>query len=432
MTLIEKKKKAKELEEKKQWDDAIIIYKEILQEEKTVENIERLGWCYSREQNYKNALKCFNYLEQNEPKMAKWKYMIGYQYYCMKEWTNAINYFEKALKIKHDYLIVKYRVSYAYYQLAGNYKELTKAEYWKALGHLDECDEIWKNYNEIEKRKMKSTYYEICFLHGKMLQRIPNQRKKAIKYFKNALQIKKDETCKYNLSKTYYLEKEYELAKENLPNSRQYYVLELEAYIETRLENYDKAIELMQQLMKRNKKKDYFNNNLAFIYLIKGDNEKALKYANNALRINSKNHKVHYTLAIIYYKYGLLDSALNELELAIDFMKKIYHADYREAILLKERIISEKPQEYKENTETLKKLNSLKFQNENEEYKYGIIKEYNVNKKYGFILCNNKKIFFHITDYKGKGLRMGMKVKFMLKKQKNGKNKAIDIVNVKK
>ena len=93
-----------------------------------------------------------------EPKMAKWKYMIGYQYYSQKRWKEAIRYFEETLNIKPDYFIVKYRVSYAYIQLAGIYKKLTKPEFWKALGHIKECHELWENFNDKTREKAYRVY----------------------------------------------------------------------------------------------------------------------------------------------------------------------------------------------------------------------------------------------------------------------------------
>ena len=276
MTLKEKIKKAELYEVNSNWEEAITLYNEIVEENDTIQNIERLSWCLSRAGKYDEAIKYFMALEKKEPKMAKWKYMIGYQYYCKKNWEQAVKYFEETLTIKPNYFIVKYRISYAYLQLAGVYKKLTKPEFWKALGHIKQCHELWKNFDERTKNKEKHTYYDINFLHGKMLMDLPNHREEATIHFIDALKIDDNEICRYNLSKTYYLIGNYNEAKKYIPDSNNFYVIELKAYIEAKLKSYDTAIKIINELLKR-RKKDYLFAFLAYVYLLKEDNKKALK-----------------------------------------------------------------------------------------------------------------------------------------------------------
>lgn len=121
--------KAELCEKNSKWDEAIILYKQIIKEDCSIKNLERLGWCLSRNSNFDEAIEAFQKLSEKDPKTAKWKYMIGYQYYCEKKWNKCIQYFEEALDLKSDYFVVKYRLSYAYIQIAGTYKKLTKAEF---------------------------------------------------------------------------------------------------------------------------------------------------------------------------------------------------------------------------------------------------------------------------------------------------------------
>ena len=302
MTLQEKISKAEINEKNSNWDDAILLYKEIVKESKTIQNLERLGWCLSRAEQYDNAIKCFMNIEKQEPKMAKWKYMIGYQYYCKKNWKDAVKYFEEALKIKPNYFIVKYRISYAYLQVAGEYKKLTKSEFWKALGHIKECHKLWENFNEDIKNREKHTYFDINFLHGKMLMDLPNHREEATLYFMKALKIKDDEICRYNLSKTYYLMGKYKEAKKYIPTINTYYVIELDAYIEAKLKNFNVAISKVNKLLEK-RKKDYLYAFLAEIHLLIDENKKAFEFATKAIKMNYNNHKNHLVLAKIYYIY---------------------------------------------------------------------------------------------------------------------------------
>lgn len=422
MILQEKIKKAEIYEVNSNWEEAITLYREIIEEDYSIQNIERLGWCLSRAGKYDEAIKYFSILEEKEPKMAKWKYMIGYQYYSKKDWNEAVKYFEETLKIKPNYLVVKYRISYAYFQLAGTYKKLTKPEFWKALGHIKECHELWRNFDEKTKNKEKHTYFDINFLHGKMLMDLPNHRQEAIIYFSNALKIKNDEICKYNLSKTYYLIGNYKKAKEYVPDSNNYYIVELKAYIEAKLGNYDIAIKIINKLIKK-RKKDYLFVFLAEVYLLKEDNKKALENANKAIKMTFKNHKNHFVLAKVYYKFGLYESALKELDMAISLKIKYYHFEYEEANLLKNEILNIIPDNCKENAKILDELNM----NNRDNIYIGFIYEYDKNKGFGFITYDNKKIFFHISDCEFSNIIKKKDVVFNIGKGKNNNLKAINI-----
>lgn len=422
MTLQEKIKRAELYEGNSNWDEAIDLYKEIVEENNSTQNIEKLGWCLSRNGKYDDAIKCFKILEEKEPKMAKWKYMIGYQYYCKKDWNQAVKYFEETLKIKPNYFVVKYRISYAYIQLAGVYKKLTKPEFWKALGHIKDCHELWKNFDEETKNKEKHIYFDINFLHGKILMDLPNHRDEAILHFIDALKIKNDEICRYNLSKTYYLIGKYKEAKKYIPDSNNYYIIELNAYIEAKLENYDIAINTIKELIKK-RKKDYLFAFLAEVFLLKEDNKKAFEYTSIAIKMNYNNHKNHFVLAKVYYKYGLYDSALKELDIAIRLKIKNYHSEYEEANLLKTEITNVMPDNYKENNELLKELNI----NNRKIIYTGIIKEYDKNKGFGFIIYENKKIFFHISDCEFSNPIKNKQVIFQITKGKYDRSKAVNV-----
>ncbi len=79
----------------------------------------------------------------------------------------------------------------------------------------------------------------------------------------------------------------HEEAKKWIPNNCSYYVVELNAYIEAKLGNYDIAIDIIDELLKR-RKKDYLYAFLAEVYLLKEDNKNAFDYANIAIKVNYK------------------------------------------------------------------------------------------------------------------------------------------------
>ena len=114
-----------------QWIEAIQFIKNIpqpLSDEETA----ALAWCYSRNAEYENAIKLYDDMIQRQPQKAKWYYGKGYQFYMQKDWENAIENFSTALSLFENYLVVKYRIAYAYLQLSGNKMQWSKDTFWKA------------------------------------------------------------------------------------------------------------------------------------------------------------------------------------------------------------------------------------------------------------------------------------------------------------
>ncbi|MEI3401663.1 MAG: tetratricopeptide repeat protein [Clostridia bacterium] len=59
MILQEKIKKAELYEANSNWEEAITLYNEIVKEDNSVQNIEKLGWCLSRAGKYDEAIRYF-------------------------------------------------------------------------------------------------------------------------------------------------------------------------------------------------------------------------------------------------------------------------------------------------------------------------------------------------------------------------------------
>ena len=418
---------ANELEKELKWAEAATLYERILEKTPSVDLYERAAWCFSRAGVYQKAIEYLIVLHEQEPLSAKWLYMIGYQYYCKKEWSLATEWFEKALILYPDYFVVKYRLAYAYIQTAGVYMKLTKAEYWKAIGHLKDCHNLWETFDDAKKQRERNTYFDVNFLHGKILMDLPRHYLDAISLFRKALSIRpNDEFARYNLAKTFYLSEDYQNAKANMPSGNQYYIVELTAYIEAKLGNYDKSISIIQKLLLR-RKKDYLYSFLAEVYLLKSDLDKAYKAANEALLIGKANHKNFYITAKVYYEYGLFDKAIENLDCGIKLKRQKYDSGYSDCEDLKQKIIFEKPFNYEDDQGLIEKLsNQLTPQS-----MQGIIHKYNTEKGYGFIRQGTKDIFFHISNCKYNDIATGDKILFSTTATDKGL-KAIDIIKVTK
>ena len=417
--------KAKELEEKSMWIEAAHEYREALSAFNTNEIREKTAWCLSRAGEYDEAIKHLEVLNNDEPQIAKWPYMIGYQHYCKQNWANAVEWFEKSLVINPEYFIVKYRLAYALIQLAGKYKQLTKAEYWQALGHLKDCHKLWDNYSNDKQQKESSTYFSINFLHGKILMDLPHNRVQAASLFQKALQLKPDDTVtKYNLAKTYYYLGEYKKADQYLPSGNQYYITELNAYIDAKLGEYNSAIIKIKQLLQK-RERDYLYNFLAEVYLSINDLDNALSMSKRAINLGRNNHKNYYTLAKIYYEFGLLSEAISTLDTAIQIKEKRYGSVFVECKLLRDEISSKITPEYSDDKELLDRLITHE-PNNNQNIQQGTISKYNSSKGFGFIQSDGKDIFFHISNCKFTNVVIGDDVVFRTERTLKGTN-ALDV-----
>jgi len=406
-------KKASELEETKDWIAAAETYLLAYQQKETIYTLEKIGWCYSRAEIYDLARERFTLLAEKQPNVAKWQYMIGYQYYCQKIWVKAVSFFEKALELLPDYFIVKYRLSYAYLQIAGQFQSLTKPEFWKALGFLDSCHKQWAGYTDEERNKNRSHYADICFLHGKALSMLEKRREEALEKLSLSLEIDpNNEDCQYEEAKTLLSLGKTEDAYEALPkNSKKYYVLELKAKILVQMGKKQQAIKLINTIISF-RKKDYLYRKLSELYTEAGEIELALRNAYKSTQMGPENHKNHLQYARILFKTGLLDESLLAANKALKLMKKNYDLEYPECGRLIDEITALKQEGYCDDPKMLSDLKTILYGSK-EQALFGSVKTYNTEKGFGFIKSDIGDIFFHISDVVGKEIKVGDKVSFI-------------------
>ena len=399
--MINKKyKKAIEYEKNYKWAEALKIYKKFYDSKTNDDNIfllSKIGWCHSRLNNYEKSAQTYKRLTKKEPKIAKWFYMTGYQYYANQKWHLAIEWFKKSLNLYPNYLKAKYRLGYALTQTANNMFTLKSAEFKEAFNIFKDGLRIWNEMNNDYKNKNKKIYGNICFQLGKMYIE-KKTFKKAIYYLKEALNISSDLNIKYQLAKAYNLNKKPEKALSTIPKkTNKYYIKELKADIYINLEEYNKAIELLQNILIE-RKKDYLYRKLANVHIKKDDFFKAYKHANKALLLDNKNHKNFYTISIILFNLELYNLAKNKISKAIKFKDKKYNSNYNKAKkLLKEinRQININ-NHIEDNKSLINKLNKIK--NKTNVKLNGIVTTYFNDKGYGFIKSKGKDYFFHITN----------------------------------
>jgi len=73
------------------WTEAAKFYKHATELDPGDNSIlGKLGFCHSRNREYEMAIEVLSELHEREPHMARWPYMIGYQYYDKKEYDKAV------------------------------------------------------------------------------------------------------------------------------------------------------------------------------------------------------------------------------------------------------------------------------------------------------------------------------------------------------
>lgn len=390
------KQKAERLEKDNDWQGALNIYCELIQNQPNdVECLSKIGWCQSRLQRYDESIITFSKVIEIEPKKAKWYYMVGYQYYCKQEWQQAIDYFRKALDLYPNYFIVKYRLGYALTKVCGTLYKLRKPEYFEAFKQFEECNLLWNNMTEEQKKQNKSTYGDVCFQQGKIfLER--EDWEKAINSFKKAYEMNPYSVeVRYEYSKALVKNGQPQEAQKILPNDdNKYYIKELRADIYQKLGDFDSALKILFSCIEK-RNRDYLLRQIADIYYDKGDFLTAYKYIVRALQIKNENHKNHLSLARIYSALGLYNKAKNEAEFAIKLKNSKYDTDYNEARKLLENIILK----ITENNHGFDDKFLLKQLTHYEtEKRKGKIKNFNFQKGYGFVESKGESIFLHISS----------------------------------
>lgn len=400
------------------WDDAITFLNSInisLNDELQ----ERLAWCYSRTERYSEAIAIYDVLLQRQPENAKWQYSKGYQYYAQKDYLQAVQYFEKALEFYPNYFKVKYRLAYAYLQLAGIEKQWTKDVFWKAIKQLNDAHDIFKQYTPVEREKNKSTYADICALHGKTIANSAKYLDKAIELLKCSLDLKQDDDVKYQLAKAYYAKKDYSQALKELPQNNRlpYYVSELKSQILADSNQIDEANNILLNLL-RFRRKDYLYQRLAYNYLAIANLEKALDYALLAVKTDFRNYKNYLICGQVYMAQKQYKTAINYFEQSRTKKQTQYHTDVPEAVAFIDEIMK-----ITQNSPTDTKPN-LSLRNEDDNIKkLGRIIKYNNERGFGFVKdeTSGMDYFFHISQFDKSQLpEINLLVKFETAKTNKG------------
>jgi tetratricopeptide (TPR) repeat protein/cold shock CspA family protein len=375
-----------------QWKDAIIVLEKIPNENLTEKELDQLCWVYSRDERYVDSIKVADMLMVKYPNVAKYPYMKGYQFYAQKNYQQAVELFLVALKLYPEYFVVKYRLAYAYFQLAGNYQQWSKDVFWKAIFELEACHKIYAKYDDRNKETSKSEYFSICNLHGKMIMDMVGKLDYSIELFERAidLNVKDDDDCKYNLAKAYRFKNDYDKALRILPStSDKYYVKELKAQIFADKKMFLESNKIYETLL-RYRKKDYLYCRLAENFIELGEIDKAEQNVSLAIKTDNKNYKNHLLYATICKLQKRYKTAIEYCKSASKVKQIKFKQDCGEAIVMIDGIM------FETNNNPVDEIVI-----EKRDFNTGIITKYDSNRGFGFIQDDGgSKLFFHISSMK--------------------------------
>lgn len=148
-TLLEQ---AAKLADQLQWHEAA----ELLADVDTTEALSKRCFYLSRAKRYEDALEVLAELRRREPKMVRWPYMTGYQYYERQLYAEALPWFEQAIALDSEHLSTHYRLAHTYHQLGREREAVMAAGRVLRLWHAA-SDEV----KERERRKLANASYLI-------------------------------------------------------------------------------------------------------------------------------------------------------------------------------------------------------------------------------------------------------------------------------
>jgi tetratricopeptide (TPR) repeat protein len=402
---------AEQLAGKHDWSGAADLCRDII---KTAPDnttlLGQFGWYLSRAKLYDEAVKIYEKLFVMEPKLAKWPYMAGYQYYDQKMFKEAIIWFDKALARHSTYLIVLYRKGYAHSQLSENNL---------AVDAFDKCIAVWKNLDEQGKEKEKKSYSDACFQLGKvylstgqtrkaepiLAEAVRNDFQDAYKYYeygKSLLKNQKPEEALAQLQKAQKLEPRKDFINAYIAQA----LLEL-----SRVEEADKILAKIPERIR----KEYIWRAIGRVKLAQGKTSEAVDAIKQGIRLDDQNHNSHYNLGLAYIASNDYSHAYQALSQALSLRKNKYNLDFPEAKQKLDELI-----EYAENNGiNLKVTPGILSSNP-----MGIITNFNEAKGFGFIKRDGGEpnLFFHISNVINPDLiEVGRGVEFKVEDSPKGK-----------
>ncbi len=415
MTAVDRLEEAQEAENAGEWGRAARLYEEALKtcpEDRNV--LEKLAWCLSRDRQHEKAIERFRELHKRFPSEAKWPYMIGYQYYDQKDWESSIAWFDKALALKPDYVVVLYRKGYAHDQIG---------QVGAALRAYALCRKIWHDLSDgLAKEKDRKNCAKAAYQQGSLMLDnlrllLPGTQSEIVPLLEEAVALDPDNyNNHYKLGVALLKSSQPEAALEALQEADRLsrgndYVLDKLAQAYAASGRSNDAVKCYERIPQQ-RRRPYIKRNFGRLLLDLDQPKEAEQILREAVRQEPRNHNGHFYLARALLALQRVPEAASELKAAIETKRKQYKSRFAEAEQLLGRIETDYPEE----------LESSGNPNR------GAVEEYNAERGFGFIRADDgKRRFFHITKCRCKEeIRPGLRVSF----QPQQTDKGLRAINV--
>lgn len=444
---------AEGLEKKGDWKGALALYQQIYDADENgdIEALKKIGWCQSKVGLFAEAAATFKELVTIEPRVAKWFYLAGAQYYSLKQWATAVEWLRKALVLMPDYLVAKHKCACAVMEMAGDECSVQNVDFLEASAQLDGCRALWRKMSPEQQQRNTVIAADVFMRRGKQLLR-RKEYAQAVASLKQAIELVPGAwESQYQLARAYSEHGDQSAALLALPDAKRPFVQELKVLILIRKGETEKGLELLKECV-RNRQRDYLMNEIAEIFLQQKDINAAFSYAARAVAVQPSNHKFHFCLARVFRAARLLLSAKKEAQAAVKLMQENLNQVYEDAAAFLSRLEQEiaakkytqdnaaalqllqKGQWQVDPVETKSSVETKPARYEKANYKEargagrtrtGVIQSFDESKGYGFLVCsqNGKSFYFHMKEFpeaQFAPVRVGMEVAFELKKTPKG------------
>jgi tetratricopeptide (TPR) repeat protein len=403
--------RAQQSEGQNLWPESTDWYRRVLDISPDHEGAkERLAWCLSRSGEFVEAVVLFEELAGLQTQVAKWPYMVGYQYQQMGKLREAIQWYERALILKGDYVVVLYRKGLAHSQLG---------EVGTALGAFELCRQAWRSLPEGQpKEKDKGNCAKAAYHQAKVL--IDNPTKidsesgsEAVALLREACELDpRDHNKHYLLGKALLmrgrdLEAVDALRHADSLKPDQDYILDKWATGLAKLGRLDDAVKIYERIPAQ-RRKAYILRSLGGLLCRLGRHEEAEEILRSAVGKDRRNHNGHYLLAACYRARERWKPAAAEFREAIRLRQVQYGKPFPEAQRELDELLAEHPQSGATTGEDRRPC--------------GTVSKYLDAKGYGFIAADQGgDLFFHISECGGlSGLLPGMRVEFDISEGEKG------------
>lgn len=336
--------KAQDHIKRNEWEKAIACLEQAQQTEP--ENPYVLGplaFCYSRLRRHTQAIELYERLCQLQPKVARWPYSLGYQYYDQQQYARAIEYFDKALEIEPNYIVVLYRKGYALSTIDGKQGQ--------ALTTFERCRGAYHTLPDGgAKDRQRKHYADACYQQGKLFLKVGNCRL-AEERLQEAADLKReDPDVHYALGKTYLKANRFDQAVDSLETAQrlskrpQHYILDFLARAYVGVGQPREAIRVYEQMPPSIRNRPYILRNMGSVYAELGQLDKAERTLQEAVKQERRNHNGHYELGLVYQRLGKWAKAAKEFKAAIELRQKYYNVSFPDAQQALDALLAEHPE----------------------------------------------------------------------------------------